>query len=55
MLEFIVLGQIPGTRLVITFQWVVVMATLAAGYAALHVAHKHQVTISPLSIEEITL
>lgn len=55
MLEFIVLGQIPGTRLVITFQWVVVMTTLLAGYAALHLAHKHQVSVSPTSIEDITL
>ena len=29
MLEFIVLGQVPGTHLIITFNWVLIVAAFA--------------------------
>lgn len=55
MLEFIVLGQIPGTGLVITFSWIVA-ATVVIGIASLlrhEVNQRHneqQVTIEELAI-----
>lgn len=43
MLEFIVLGQIPGTPLQITFYWVLIAAVLAMGLSARHwQAHEEQ-------------
>lgn len=56
MLEFIVLGEVPGTHIVITFQWAILLATILIGSAFAKVISKriraHQ---SQLPIEEITL
>jgi hypothetical protein len=55
MLEFIVLGQIPGTGLVITFPWVVTLITIIGGVSLLRREHKHHDIMQQVSIEEAAL
>lgn len=55
MLEFIVLGQIPGTGLVITFSWAVVIATIVIGGGLLHYVRKGRSGAHLVSIEEQTI
>ena len=40
MLEFLVLGQIPGTHMVLTLPWVVAIAVVTCG--SLFVRHEHK-------------
>ncbi len=43
MLELIVLGQVPGTNLVITFNWVLIIAaSLFIGYEAYHFINRRK-------------
>ena len=55
MLEFIVLGQVPGTGFVITFTWTVTLITVLAGVSLLRREHKHHDTMQQVSIEEAAL
>lgn len=55
MLEFIVLGQIPGTGFVITFGWIVGLITVATGVGLLRYEHKHHDLMQLVSIEETAL
>lgn len=55
MLEFIVLGQIPGTSIVITFHWVLVMSILFASVVYVGYIHKRREQLHASAIEEITL
>jgi len=55
MLEFIVLGQIPGTGLVITFPWMVTLITVIAGAALLRREHKHHNPTRQTSVEELAI
>lgn len=55
MLEFIVLGQIPGTSLVITFSWIVAIGAIAGGATALHSVHRHHDHPLLPAVDEITL
>ncbi len=56
MLEFIVLGEVPGTHIVITFQWALSIASLLIGIAlAKSFGKKYRTTETQLPIEEITL
>lgn len=54
MLEFIVLGEVPGTSFIITFSWVVALATLVVGAGLFRRAHRPQQTNSA-TVEEITI
>ena len=42
MLEFIVLGQIPGTSVVITFSWAMSIITVVAGVSLLHMVRRER-------------
>lgn len=55
MLEFIVLGQIPGTNLVITFSWAVAIATVVAGMSLLYRIHNQHHIDKLVELEEITI
>lgn len=55
MLEFIVLGQIPGTGFVITFSWVVAAATVLGGISLLRYEHRHQNILQQVKIEETSI
>ena len=55
MYELIVLGQIPGTDLVITFSWFVAIATIAGGFAMLRSTHKHHDHAHQTNIKDTTL
>lgn len=55
MLEFIVLGQVPGTGFVITFSWVVAVMTVVIGLSSLRHEHNHHELEQQVEIEEITL
>lgn len=55
MLELIVTGQIPGTPIVITFQWVLAIFGLVFGATmARQITRQHRQT-NAVSLEEITL
>lgn len=54
MLEFIILGQVPGTNVVITYSWVLAVGTVMVGASILkrtHNQHDHH----SHNIEDITL
>lgn len=55
MLEFIVLGQIPGTNFVITFSWVVAIAALIFGMSILRHEQKQRRIEQQVVIEEVAL
>lgn len=55
MLEFIVLGQIPGTGFVITFSWVVAVSTVVIGVSLLRHVHNERAVTQTVAIEEITI
>lgn len=55
MLEFIVLGEIPGTGLVITFSWAVAIITVIAGISLLRRIRKDRITSNLVTIEETTI
>ena len=55
MLEFIVLGQVPGTRFVITFSWFLVIAIVAIGASTFHHKYKHSLHDNQAGLEEISL
>lgn len=57
MLEFIVLGQIPGTHIIITFQWAVILAVLLTCAVVMRRVKKHNLDHTAVSqhIAEITL
>lgn len=54
MLEFIVLGQVPGTSFIITFSWAVAVITVMVGSTMLTKAHHHDQT-QQVSIEELAI
>lgn len=55
MLEFIVLGQIPGTDIVITFSWAVAVATVVVGTSLLYRIHSQHNISKLVELEEITI
>jgi hypothetical protein len=55
MMEFIVLGQVPGTGLVISFSWVVAIATVFAGYSFLKHEQKQRDLEQKITVEEQAL
>ena len=56
MLEFIVLGEVPGTTIIITYSWVIALTTILAGYSLLRTSHKrHNHSYDNADIEKITL
>lgn len=55
MLEFIVLGEIPGTNFVITYSWAVAIATIAVGFSLLRRIRKDRTIAHIVSIEEVTI
>ena len=55
MLEFIVLGQIPGTGFVITFTWAIGLITVIAGIGLLRREHKHHDHTGQLSLEDLAI
>ena len=54
-MEFIVLGEIPGTGLVITFSWAVAVATVISGISLLRRIRKERTIANLVSIEETTI
>jgi hypothetical protein len=47
VLQFFVLGQIPGTHFVITFSWVLVMAALLLSFSEVSIMHSRvKVTVA---------
>jgi hypothetical protein len=49
MLRFIVLGEIPGTHLVMTFYWVLILAATIFVIGELtHALHKNKIAIKSL-------
>ena len=56
MLEFIVLGEVPGTQVVITYQWALILALAFTGAAFLKSISKRQRNDSHQeSVDEKTL
>lgn len=55
MLEFIVLGEVPGTRVVITFSWAVAIITIATGISLLRRIRRERTISQMVSIEELTI
>jgi len=55
MLEFIVLGQVPGTGIVLTFSWVVAASTVLVGVSLLYAVRSHRNFTPLLNIEDIAL
>ena len=55
MLEFLVLGQIPGTQIVITFQWVLICASLGFGLILGRRIAKQSHDSEPQIVDDITL
>jgi hypothetical protein len=55
MLEFLVLGQIPGTQIVITFQWVLIVASLGFGVLLGRRIAKQSHNGNAQVVEDITL
>jgi hypothetical protein len=52
MMEFIVLGQVPGTGLVVSFSWVVATATIFAGYSFLKHEQRQRELEQKITVEE---
>jgi len=55
MLEFIVLGQVPGTGFVLTFSWVIAFAAVFFGVNVLYYEHKKHDAMHQAPLEEIAL
>lgn len=55
MLEFIVLGEVPGTGVVVTFSWAVAVATVVVGMSLLRNIRKERAISQMVSIEELTI
>jgi hypothetical protein len=55
MLEFIVLGQIPGTNIVLNFSWIVGIATVAVGLGIVKHEYTQRHTSQQVSIEEMAI
>lgn len=55
MLEFIVLGQIPGTHFVLTFSWIVAFAVIGAGATLIRREYRHRELIQQIEIEELAI
>lgn len=55
MLEFIVLGQIPGTQIVVTFQSVLAVASLVLGMSIAHQVTKLRRRTGDIGLKDITL
>ncbi len=55
MLEFIVLGQIPGTHFVLTFSWVVALATVSTGTLLIRREHIRRELMQQVEIEEVAI
>lgn len=55
MLELIVLGEIPGTGIVLTLPWVVLLSAAFAGIVGLQHTRRNRVIIQQAKLEEITL
>lgn len=54
MLEFIVLGQIPGTNLVVTFKWVVIAAAFLVVCLPIFLANLHRFRKLIRHIQQVT-
>jgi hypothetical protein len=55
MLEFIVLGQIPGTNIVLNFSWIVAIATLTISMGLLKHEYTQRHLAQQVSIEEMAI
>jgi hypothetical protein len=55
MLEFIVLGQVPGTQIVLNFSWIVTIATLLLGTTLIKHERRQRQTSQQVSIEELAI
>ncbi len=55
MLELIVLGQVPGTKIVITFSWAVALLTMLSGVSMLRRIRNQRITSNLVHIEETTI
>jgi hypothetical protein len=55
MLEFIVLGEIPGTNIVLNFSWIVVIATLAVSVGIIKYEYTQRHVPKQISIEEMAI
>lgn len=56
MLELIVLGEVPGTQIVISYQWALILAIAFTGAAFIRsVSKKQRSDQSQESVDEITL
>lgn len=55
MLEFIVLGQIPGTGIVITFSWVLAAALVLCGASILRHEYSQRHIEQQVTIEELAI
>lgn len=55
MLELIVLGQVPGTGVVLTFSWVVALVTIIGGGGLLRHIRKQRDLHQQITIEETAL
>ena len=55
MLEFIVLGQVPGTNIVVTYSWVLAIGTMIVGFSMFQRTHKLHNHSQTQNIDEITL
>lgn len=42
MLELIVLGKVPGTGIVVTFPWILGIATTITGLTLLYIVRRHR-------------
>ena len=55
MLEFIVLGQIPGTNIVLNFSWIVAIATLTISMGLVKHEYTQRYLAQQVSIEEMAI
>lgn len=55
MLEFIVLGQVPGTSFVITLPWVITIAMLVLGTSVMKHEYKQRHAATQPAIEELAI
>ena len=55
MLELIVLGQVPGTGVVITFSWAVAIITVLTGVSLLRRVRRDRTVNHLVKIEEVAL
>lgn len=55
MLELIVLGQVPGTKVIITFSWAVAILTVVTGTYVLRLIRRQRLISNLVHLEETTL